>query len=379
MQTSSSVPEPSFNVWQKCGHWLVARFVGIQTVTSCSALRFSNGSWQACSLNPAIALFRIVPRALYGEYQRHYPIVDVKDLRAVLQQDYPSQTLHLIAAAEHNQRRVTSYVFDQSMLESLQHPCFLLPESLLLALSSTEWPTTMQVQAEPDWFIFYGAQGVISQRPNALVQNLPMFRLAQGVSETVPHVDLPAAALAGLYVKGLKKLSSKQLVALFYQAKIAHVLPDWRPLLAIPALVLVLHLFVSSWLVNAQLTERQAEIDALGPQMDELLSAQQQHQQLTAQISAVAAQQQQTVFIAPIWQLITSLVEANVILSVIEQQGMQLQLRGTAARATEVLSNLQKDPAVAAAVFAAPTRRANELEQFHIQVTLKAGAADAEK
>lgn len=379
MQTPSSVPEPLLNVWQKCSHWLVAKLVGLQTTTTCSALRFSNGSWQASPANPTTGLFRIIPRALYAEYQKQYPIVDTKDLRAVLQQDYPAQALHLIAAPEHNQRRVTSYVFEQSMLDALTHPCFLLPESLLLALSRTEWPATMQVQAESDWFIFCGAQGVISQRPNALVQNLPMFRLAQGVSETVPHVDLPATSLAGLYVKGLKKLSSKQLAALFYQAKIAHVLPDWRPVLAIPVLVLVLHLFASSWLVNWQLTERQADIDALGPQMDVLLSAQQQHQQLTAQISKVAAQQQHTVLIAPVWQLITSLVEANVNLSVVEQQGMQLQLRGTAARATEVLSNLQKDPAVAAAVFAAPTRRANELEQFHIQVTLNAGAVYVEK
>ncbi|RVU41277.1 hypothetical protein EOE67_03495 [Rheinheimera riviphila] len=357
----------------------MARFVGIQSTTFCTALHYSNGSWQPGASNPAIGLFRIIPRSLYAEYQRYYPIVDANDLRAVLQQDYPSHALHLIAQAEHNQRRVTSYVFDQSLLDALQHPCFLLPESLLLALSRTEWPATMQIQTAPDWFIFCGAQGVISQRPNALVQNLAMFRLAQGVSETVPHVDLPATALAGLYVQGLKKLSAKQLAALFYQAKIAHVLPDWRPLLAIPALVLVLHLLTSSWLVNWQLTERQADIDALGPQMDELLSAQQQHQQLTTQISAVATQQQNTTMIAPVWQLITALVGANVNLSVVEQQGLQLQLRGTAVRATDVLSNLQKTPGVAAAVFAAPTRRANELEQFHIQVTLTAGAADAEK
>lgn len=379
MSTPSKVGKSPLNIKSKISTWLVEHLLGIYSPEQTKKFCYQNQRWCITQDNGTFSLATIVPRSCYAEFRRNYPVLDKKDLTAVLQQDYPKNAIHLISAAEHNHRVVSTFVFDEAFLASLNRPQYLLPESLVLAAAAPKEQISIEVQADRSWFIYADGAKVVSQLPNALVPNAQMFRLAQGVPDEVEQFKLQQQELPDAYVQGMMRLGLTAMLPFFYLATAKHKLPDWRPFAVATTLVLFVHMAMSSWFVAWQSAERDTQIAELGPKMTELLAAQQEQQLLNGQISALHLQLANTVVVFPLWEITRHLLDAGVILHSLDQQGTQLELRGLAQKATDVLVLLQQMPEVTDAAFIAPTRRTDEKEQFHIRLTFAAEADNAKK
>lgn len=379
MSTPSKVGKYPLNIKSKVSTWLISRLLGIYTAPQTKNFKYQNGQWCIGSEPAKLSLATIVPRSYYTEFRRNYPVLDKKDLTAVLHQDYPKHAIHLIFPTDHNHRVVSTFVFDDAFLARLTHPQFLLPESLVLAAAVQHKQASVEVKTERPWFIYADGAKVVSQLSNSLVPNALMFRLAQGVPDDVEQVQFQEHQLPNAYVQGAVRLAGTAMAPFFYLAAAKHKLPDWKPLVAASVLVLALHMGLSSWFVGWQASARNAEIAALGPKMDELLEAQQNHQALQQQLTALNQQLANTTVVFPVWEITRQLLDAGVILHNLDQQGNQLELRGLAVKATEVLVQLQQRADVVDATFIAPTRRSDEKEQFHIRLSLAVGAHNVKK
>lgn len=379
MSTPSKVGKYSLNISNKISTWLVKRLLGIYTVEQTKKFSYQNQHWRITQDGGSFSLATIVPRSCYTEYQRNYPVLDKKDLSAVLHQDYPKNAIHLISAVEHTHRVVSTFVFDEVFLASLSHPQYLLPESLVLAAAVPHKQVSIEIQALRSWFIYANGEKVVSQLPNSLVPNAQMFRLAQGVPDEVEQFKLQEQELPDTYVRGVIQLGVTAMIPFFYLAAAKHKLPDWRPFAVATLLVLFAHMGLTSWFVGWQAAARDAQITAFGPKMSELFAAQQNHQLLQDQLTGINQQLANTVVVFPVWEITQQLLNSGIILHSLEQQGTQLELRGLAVKATDVLVQLQQLPKVTDATFIAPTRRADEKEQFHIRLTFAAGAHNAKK
>lgn len=379
MSTPSKVGKYPLNIRNKISTWLIKRLLGIYTVEQTKKFSYRNQHWCISQEGGSFSLATIVPRSCYTEFQRNYPVLDKKDLIAVLLQDYPKNAIHLISAIEHNHRVVSTFVFDEAFLASLNHPQYLLPESLVLAASVLQTQVSIEVQAQRSWFIYADGAKVVSRLPNSLVPDVQMFRLAQGVPEEVQQFTFQNRELPDAYVRGVLRFGVMAMLPFFYFASAKHKLPDWRPFAAATLLVLFAHMGLTSWFVGWQRAARDAQITALGPKMTELLAAQQNYQLLQDQLTGLNRQLGNTVVVFPVWEITQQLLSSGVILHSLEQQGTQLELRGLAAKATDVLVQLQKLPTVADATFIAPTRRTDEKEQFHIRLTFAAETHNAKK
>lgn len=361
--------------WQKCQRLLLPKlfqYAAERPQNLCFDERSANWSlvtkegWRPLS---------IIPRCFYSEFHQTYPIVDLKDLRSVLSQQYPKQVLHLISAAEHGQRNVTTFQFKEEIYAQLTPPVFLIPESLVLANGVSADFFSAVVEGNPSWFLARGPKGVVSQQPNRMVHTSEVFALANGLPATLPTHQVSGKDIAPLLVRGILQTSVAQLTGLFHGIDLLRIFPNWRWLAGISAAIIAGHMALSSAVLHWQIDDRKAQLTALGSDVERLLKLQEDLQVQNSSLQLLNEQSIQGQSAVPFWSLHKLLAEQKIHVEALSQQQNRIELRASAVRATDVLALIQQQPWCKQASFSAPTRKVDANEQFQLRIELKNGGA----
>lgn len=282
--------------------------------------------------------------------------------------------MHLIGSVEHGLRNVTTFQFKDEIKSLLKPPVFLIPESLLVANGLSADFFSAIVQTESPWFLARGPKGVVSQQPNKMVNSSEVFALVNGLPAGLPMFEISSDQLARYLIQGISQTSFRQLTGQFYGLELRTVFPNWRWLTAIIAGVLVSHMVISSAVLHWQVENRKAHLTRLGTDVERLLKLQEQLQEQTTSwqlLNDYTVTGQSTV---PFWSLHKLLAEQKIMVEALSQQQDRIELRASAARATDILALIQQQPWCKQASFSAPTRKVDTNEQFQLRIELKTGA-----
>lgn len=360
--------------WQRCQHTLIEslfqRFSG-------RTFGIKADSQQRWSLKEQTGWrpFSIITRQFYSEYHQSYPIVELKDLRLVLAQQYTGRVLHLISPAAHGLRQVTTFQFKPELFQLIKPPVFLLPESLLLANGLSAEFFTAEIHEESRWFLARGPKGIVSQQPNKLINAPDMFALANGLPERLNSYEILSNQIPQLLVKGILNTSLRQQTGLFYGADLRLFFPNWRLGAAIATGLLLCHMAVSSALIHWQVTDRKQQLTAIGAEVERLLALQQDILQQNSSLQLLNDHVSTGQSAVPFWALNKLLAEQKITVDALSQQQNQIELRASASRATDVLALIQKQSWCKQVSFSAPTRKVDTFEQFQLRIELKNGGA----
>jgi hypothetical protein len=320
---------------------------------------------------PYFARIVILARKHYLEFVKTYPLTDKTELKAVLSEEYAEHpyVLHQFDTSEPNQTKVCSFVLSPAVISSAEAWVFF-PETLLLATSFAQ--SNVVIDCAEQQFYLHSAEGLsVSQRHGPLCSTATMFSLNNGLPESLPVVQLVGQGYIESVLLGLKTCVLKGrswgcwTIGKNFAADI-----KWRTLTGFVGGALALYLILVTLYMNLSIEIRQTAIAELGPGVNQLLDSQSRQQQLAQSYSSLSLLRKDTGSTAQVWSLVQSLVAAKVNLFALSYENKTLTIRGSAARATDVLSALLNSPYVKTAEFSAPVRNENGVEVFVIAIGL---------
>ena len=323
----------------------------------------------------AAVLVAVLGREHYLERRRKYPIHSRRDLDAVLRQELAQAppTLTLIGEPDQEKREVTFFELRPGVLERVGRAIWLVPESAVLAGTL---PTGRVASVERDGYRYFLSQAGASQPAGGTVASPELFALATGMDASEPPLDLGRAQVAERLWHGLRSLAPEAWLRLRRPVQQRRARVAWRPLATVAAVGLAGYLlFASAYLMTTR-QARETELEALGPEVESLLAAQRELDQLSAKREGLRKLLVARPDTYHLWRLVGLAWSKGAQISSVELEDFELTLRGSAPAATEVLAALDQDPEVDGARFSAPVRGSKGgLEDFAITLTL-AGEPD---
>lgn len=380
MPTQKTVSNRLFAILAKVMRVVISKAVAVQRQNGTYFPVKNAQGWQL-DLQPerTFRLFNIFERRLYNEFHKNYPIQDVSDIKSVLLQEFGSTAQHQISPLLQSARRVSSYVFDKELLSSVRIPCFMLPVSMLLAKAVLEKNTTLSVAENPPWFLAKFSGTVVSQSQSGLISDIQRFRFTQGLPEELPHHELTLDNSWDLVLQGAVKVTPTELRSFWRLPDAAMFNTNWQPYAIVTLLVAVLYLLASSLLINMQTDSRSQQIAAMGDELNVLLDKQLTLTTAANSIRSLTAFQNEQVLAAPTWDLVSYLLNNATTLLDLRQSLNTIELRGRAARSTDVLVKLREHSLVLSAEFTSPTVKVDTQEEFTVRIVLKKRATNAIK
>ena len=316
----------------------------------------------------------IVGREYYQESVDKLPIVEQKEIKQILQlrcADVLGDSVYSINTVTENQTFYNLWKFNQSLPESW----FRLPESLLVAKFLGEDVAGALETEDKQTRLYVGSssQGVYSAKPTSMLNSLPRFCQSCGLVEQKNSTTITAPQFYTVLVEGLLALTSKEWLTfsrspknnLSYQSI---KIPFWLTAGCIAAYLALGSAYIM-WQkhnLERQLLSSKAELTNALDVQDTMASLQQQ----LASLSGFASTLQSKM---PIWHILLPLY-AEAEFNNIRYDNGRFILRGTAARATELLAKLAVMPGVSGAQFDLPVSKSRNQENFTISFRIQAEA-----
>lgn len=317
----------------------------------------------------------ILAREHYQEFVRSYPVTQISELKAVLAQEYAEKSMvfHYVAPVDNNQRTVCTFVIANGVEEQLAKSWLILPETLLLWLSEDFKNRILSVQGACPYFFYGGDKVPVSQRKGLLCQTDDAFKLVQGIPVHTDAVPLSDMQLSEVLVKALLASWTDKSIGNFVRLPTGgHSSKTLKQAVSAVSITALLYMAASSFYLTQAIDNTEVKLQALGTDIGDLLSAQQQYEQIVTDYQLYFEQRNTKSYFAHIWLVLSEAqaVESDLELSNLALEGNEIVLRGRTARATELLAKLKASPHVATARFSAPVLRENDKESFVIAVKL---------
>ncbi|MBY6063747.1 hypothetical protein [Pseudidiomarina sediminum] len=318
----------------------------------------------------------VLARGLYQESWQSFNIRSYKALRKILKQKAQPRQLFFIGPWHDSQRQVLTVTLSEQAQPLLDKAWLVFPESLVL--SAAVAPGLYEVtSAQQSYFLFKTEKRWQTLLRSKLVNDATKAKLALGCSEQTVAQPLSQGQLTALCARGVAQVGGLYWQQALQQPQSSgqqRQLP-WRQLGMSLAVVAALYLALSSGyllLKQTWVTQRLAEVT---PQVSELLTAQSQFQQATRSLDELQGSFVDAQRINDFWRMIAALPDDSVTLNYITLTDSKLVIGGTATDALQLLKDLHALPQVEKAEFASPVRDNRGVQQFRIDVVLKAGGA----
>lgn len=320
------------------------------------------------------ALVAVLGREHYQERRRVYPVRGWRDLRRVIRLELANAppTLAFIGRLREEGREVSFFELDPRALPKVGRAAWLVPESLLLALTL---PAQRAATVDREGLRYFLAASGVSQLAGGAVTSLSLFALAVGLDTDAEPLTIEAGELPERLQRGLARLPAAAWLQFLSPTLRSTAAVAWRPLAAGAAIVLAGYLLLASAYLALTESLRQRELDGLGPEVAALLDAQRRVERLGLEQQALAEVLSERRPSHEVWRLVALAWQKGALLEGLSLSDGRLTLRGSAPAATEVLGALAADPGVADARFGAPVRQFQQREQFVVTLTLL-GEAD---
>jgi hypothetical protein len=334
-------------------------------------LCFKDGRWQSVPTSASTRRpVQLIAREFVQEFSRVYPVVERKALLQVLMTEYADSTVfHSIGEPIGNQRRVTSYVVQMPHDYSALNSGFWLPESVLLAMSNPG--VLLNVQGDgAHYFTLFWQKQVLSQLQSAICNVPERFAMVQGIPADLPGTTLHTAVIPVTLVSGMGKFSFKRWLDFFKWQQGSVVQLPLKSLFIASMSTWALYLALSSFLIERQIAQRQQQISAMGPKVEQLLSLQNDYNSLHEQAELVADRMQSQIHPSHYWTVYLQLILNQITVERIQLKGERVEITAKAKRATDALEVLKELPFVHKTKFTNATRRVSEFEQFTLELYL---------
>jgi len=217
----------------------------------------------------------ILGREHYSERSKSYPALRRRDLEKVLRQELAGEppTLTLLGPIVGDRREVRFYRLDRAVIDSLPRSLFIVPESVLLGtqLPADSWADVRR----QDYRYFLFANGP-SQPAGGALGERELVAMAAGIDlDSVPEEWHESDELLGRLRRALPALHAwswwscrNPMPRRFSFAGV-----EWKQIALTAAVMLFAYLTLSSIYLQAFLSQRQAALDALGPDIQAALVA----------------------------------------------------------------------------------------------------------
>ena len=145
----------------------------------------------------------------------------------------------------------------------------------------------------------------------------------------------------------------------------------WRPLLQAAGAALLLYLAFASAYLNLTIRSREAELAALGPQVETLLEVQRDVERLSGERHGLVSVLTDRQYTYLIWECVAAAWSKGAAITDVRLVDGLLTIRGSAPSATDVLAAIAALPGASDAKFAAPVRSgAGGGEEFSVSLKL---------
>lgn len=316
------------------------------------------------SLKPG--LIAIVGCEHYRHRSQSYPIRSRAELQQVLELEFGSgrSLRRFIGPWRAEARRVDIYEFAIDPADSRLNAVFLIPETLLL---SRYTPDDTILKVERGGQSYFLTSSGLWQRAAGLVSDERVFALAAG--EPVERVEgIDQRSILAAFSQALRKLSPIEWLDALNVELMLRLLRTIRPaVVAVGAVGFSYALGISLYLFSAAAL-RQSQLDALGADVEQLISAQRRLDTLDArgvEISATLAAANRS---WQTWQVPATVWANGGRVAAFTLFDGKIMIRGEAPNATAVLGKLAVLDSVADPTFASPVRQDRDSQQFVIEM-----------
>ncbi len=366
--------------------WFVHRYAGWYLDDSYGFVN-ADGQWQLKSKNAADIRLLIIARKHYKEFVKYYPVTNLKELKQVLAEEYSDTTgvFHLIGNETDNQRQVCSFVIDAQVFELFPAAIAFIPETVLLWTIMQSDQGIVEVQHSSPYFLYCKGALPVSQLKLQLCPDLYSFILNNGLPEGLADKQISATSHISLLVQALAKTPVSDWKHVFFRApKIRTLNFDLKQLAIVAVALGMTYMLLSSAYLSLMLSHQEQKLASLGADVEVLLQLQEKLERTQNEFVTIEESRAQQFYSAHLWQVVLGmkLADSSVKIQAMSSQSNIHIVRGTASRATTVLTTLQASGLIQSARFDAPVRREGNKELFVIALELKqdpvvAGVPDA--
>lgn len=291
-------------------------------------------------------LVLILGREHYKERRRSYPALRRRDLEKVLRQELAGEppTLTVPGPVDEDRREVSFYRLAPGLAESLPRSLFVIPESVVLG---TQVPRDGWVDVEREDYRYFLFGDGSSQPAGGALGQRELVALAAGIDPELPPEEWQGSAeLLRRFRRGLPKLPALTWWSCRNPAPRRLGLNGiaWKPVAITAALMLFGYLVLSSIYLQASLSLRSGDLDALRPEIQDGLVADEEARSLAARRDALAELWGTRTDTQRLWQGVALALQNQANITQVEMREGRVRLYGEAADAAEILTLLAAVP-----------------------------------
>lgn len=308
----------------------------------------------------------IVSRDYYQESLENLALTDQRELKAVLKLNNNNEefsAVYLVNTITDNQSYFNRWKFPKNLISAM----VMLPEGLLLAKSeSTNTPIVVEDdQQEARLFVVGSSNGLSSTKPTAVINSISRFCQSSGLSQQTSSTVISNKQIPSALINGLGNLSIKHWAGFWRAPHQSFSFANIKNSLVMVMACVVVYLSASSGYLYWQQSQLEQQLQQGKSEVNEALNIQDKRNELKSQVEGlsqvVADFRSKTV----IWAILLPLFEEAKFDNVRYQDGRFI-LRGSAPKATVLLSKLVEKNGVTDAQFDLPVTSNRARESFTI-------------
>lgn len=308
----------------------------------------------------------VVSRDYYQESLENLSLTNQKELKAVLtlnNSDEEYNSVYLVNTVTDNQSYFNRWKFPKTLITAM----VMLPEGLLLAKSeSANTPIVVEDdQQKARLFVVGSSNGLSSTKPTAVINSISRFCQSSGLSQQTSSTVISNKQLPSALLNGLGNLSIKHWAGFWRAPHQSFSFANIKNSLVMVMVCVVVYLSASSGYLHWQQTQLEQQLQQGKSEVNEALNIQDKRNELKSRVEGlsqvVADFKSKTV----IWAILLPLFEEAKFDNVRYQDGRFI-LRGSAPKATVLLSKLVEKNGITDAQFDLPVTSNRARESFTI-------------
>jgi hypothetical protein len=313
-------------------------------------------------------LIVILGREHYSERSKIYPALRRRDLQKVLDGELANgpPTLALPGPIDGDRREVRFYQLDRDVVDSLPRCLFIVPESVVLGMNllAASW-----ADIQRQGYRYFQFAGGPSQPAGGALESRELVAMAAGIdSDSEPEEWHGSDRLLSRLRQALPRLSAlswwscrNRLSRGFGITGVA-----WKPIGLTAALMLFAYLVMSSIYLQVLLSQRNAALTDLGPEIQEGLLADDDARDFAVRRDALIEFWSGQTDTQRVWEGVALALQNQSRVNGLNLRAGRTSLRGEAVDASEVLEKLAATPGFVDVAFDAPVRTASNGRQSFV-------------
>ena len=355
----------------------------IKNYLALALLKRTQVAGQGVNSNTRDSLFKIyvVPRALYRETKKTYPIKSRFELFRYLKSRYPSSsnTLSFLGPETNDGRIVQHYELKKTDELVDARISVLVPESLIYAMALERGNATevisRQFAGDKKLFIAKLFDGSVeSAEESVLMPSLNRFKLGTGLTDESAKNELSRVFASADVIERylLSALANFGWQNIRTRAR-NNLAVSWKRLAIFTTAIFLLYSLIASVYLVVSEESYQRQIDANQQQMNALFDKQDRFESAINRIEKLFQVNNKLSDPARVWGLLLKFdIEEKAGISNITWDGEQIILSGeTSQKAADLLDSLVNNDKIERATFTQPVRKRGEKESYSIAIELK--------